>query len=308
VVTGFRVTFGIVGALAAAGATLPLVRALGGSSQPIGFRAVGVVYGVVIAVVSLISFVAVRERVTHKEEGRTTMRETVSVITQNSPFLLLTLGTFMHMVGMNTMAVVVNYYFKYNLNAESIIPIAFLCLFVTAILSMPLFVFISKKRSKKFAYNLGMGIVIVALFFIFLFGERSVMIGGRELPLTMILLVVAGVGLSTNWLSPWSMVPDTVEYSEWKTGLRREGILYGAFYFVFMIGTALAGFLVGNVLSLTGYVANIAQTEGALLGIRIVMTLVPMGFLAAGIFFISLFPIDAAIHKKMVADIASKRA
>jgi GPH family glycoside/pentoside/hexuronide:cation symporter len=303
VVTGFRVTFGIVGTLTAAGATLPLVGLFGNGTQLIGFRVTGILYGVVITLVSLISFATVKERVARQREERTTLRENITVIVQNRPFLLLTLGTLMHMIGMSVMAVVVNYYFKYNLHAESIIPIAFLSLFVTAALSLPLFVFISKKRSKKFTYNLGMGIVVANLLLIFLFGERIITVGGKEIPLVMIFFVITGIGLSTNWLSPWSMIPDTVEYSQWKTGLRREGILYGTFYFVFMIGTAFAAFLVGNILALTGYVPNIQQTPVTLLGIRCILTLVPMVFLTAGIFFISLFPIDAAMHKRMIADI-----
>jgi hypothetical protein len=37
------------------------------------------------------------------------------------------------------------------------------------------------------------------------------------------------------YLSPWAMVPDTVEYAEWKTGRRREGMLYGFFFFSFKL-------------------------------------------------------------------------
>ncbi len=177
---------------------------------------------------------------------------------------------------------------------------AFLCLFVTAAASIPLFVFVSKKTSKKFAYNLGMGIVVTALGLIFLFGEKGPAI-------TIGLFVLAGVGLSTNWLSPWAMIPDTVEYSEWKTGLRREGILYGIFYFVFKFGTAVAGFLVGYVLSLTGYVANVEQSAGALFGIRAVFTLLPMVFLAGGITLIGLYPIDAGTHRRITGEIDARR-
>jgi len=300
VVTGIRVVFGIVGALAAAGATLPLVSLLGGGNQSAGFGRTSILYGAIVAVVTLISFATVRERVFHRDPEKAGLRENLRVVGQNRPFMILTAGLFMHMIGMNIMAVVVNYFFKYNLRAEKLIPVAFLCLFVTAAASIPLFVFVSKKTSKKFAYNLGMGIVVTALGLIFLFGEKGPAI-------TIGLFVLAGVGLSTNWLSPWAMIPDTVEYSEWKTGLRREGILYGIFYFVFKFGTAVAGFLVGYVLSLTGYVANVEQSAGALFGIRAVFTLLPMVFLAGGITLIGLYPIDAGTHRRITGEIDARR-
>jgi len=263
---------------------------------------------VVIVVVTVISFITVREKTKEIRIEKASFSENVKVVLRNRPFLILTSGTLMHLIAMNIMAIVVNYYFKYNLNAEPLIPIAFLSLFITAALSLPIFVKLSKKRSKKFAYNVGMGIVAVVMMLIFFFGHEKVQIGGVGIPLIFVFLVLAGVGLSTNWLSPWSMIPDTVEYSEWKTGLRREGILYGLFYFVFKAGTALAGFLVGSILAFTGYVANIEQTERALFGIRSVMTVVPTVLLILGIIIISFYPIDAAAHKKMLDDIAEKKA
>lgn len=303
VLTGYRVFLGIAGSLTAAGATLPLVGAFGGTDKIIGFRGLGILYGIIIGLSTLICFFSVRERHTQAHTEKTSLRESIRLITSNRPFIFLTLGTFMHMIAMNIMAVDVNYFFKYNLKAESLIPIAFLCLFITAGLSLPLFVFISKKTSKKFTYNLGMGIVAAVLVIIFFYGERSVSFGDITMPLTVPMLIAAGVGLSTNWLSPWSMIPDTVEYSEWKTGVRREGILYGVFYFVFMIATALAGFLTGQILSYTGYTANVEQSENTLLGIRIVLTLLPMVFLILGIVFISFFSIDASLHRSMVDEI-----
>jgi glycoside/pentoside/hexuronide:cation symporter, GPH family len=266
----------------------------------LGFSMTGVLYGVIVAAVSLVSFATVKERVYHKDPEKAGIKENLRVMGRNRPFMILTAGLFMHMIGMNIMAVVVNYFFKYNLKAEKLIPVAFLCLFVTAAASIPLFVIISKKTSKKFAYNLGMGIVVAVLGLIFLFGEKGPGV-------TIGLFVLAGVGLSTNWLSPWSMIPDTVEYSEWKTGLRREGILYGTFYFVFQAGTAVAGFLVGRALAFTGYVANVEQTAGALLGIRAAFTLLPMVFLAAGILLIGMYSIDAATHWRITAEIEARR-
>jgi GPH family glycoside/pentoside/hexuronide:cation symporter len=151
-----------------------------------------------------------------------------------------------------------------------------------------------------------MGIVAGMVVLIYFLGDRSLQIGDRTIPMIIPILIGTGVGLSTNWLSPWSMIPDTVEYAEWKTGVRREGILYGIFYFVFKLGSALAGFLVGSSLGAFGYVANAEQGERALRGIMTVLTVVPFWFLIAGIVCISFFPITSAVHRKMVGEIESR--
>jgi GPH family glycoside/pentoside/hexuronide:cation symporter len=303
-VTGYRMVFAVIGTLVAAGATKPLVslfsNALGGT-EAVGYRAVGFVYGAVIAVVTLITFVSVRERVAYTETDVSTTKATFSVIAGNKPFLILSAATICHITGVSTMAIVINYYFKYNLNAEDMIPAAFLCLFVTAIAFIPIFVAISKRISKKFAYNLGMGTMAASSVALFFFG-------GRGIPVTLAIFTVAGIGMATNYLSPWAMIPDTVEYSQWKTGLRREGIIYGFYFFTFKFSSALAGFLAGNVLAFTGYVANRPQTEAALLGIRTVLTLIPAVFIIVGIILIALFPITAEFHERMLADIRKREA
>jgi glycoside/pentoside/hexuronide:cation symporter, GPH family len=299
VVTGYRMTFAIVGALVAAGATLPVVGILGGGDQVLGFRHMSMAYAVLIMVVLLVTFFTVKERVSHPKEEVLSLVKSLKLIAGNRPFLILAAGTICHLTAVLTTAAVVNYYFKYNLKNEAMIPVAFLCLFVTAIGFMPLFVKLSTKKSKKYAYNLGIGSFALVLILLFFFGERNIY-------LTLFLFFLGAAGMATNWLSAWSMVPDTVEYSEWKTGYRREGIIYGAFFFCQKFPAALAAFIVGIVLKHVGYVANIEQTQASLMGIRLLLTLIPVGFIILGIVFISLFPIDAATHRTMLADIGKR--
>lgn len=66
----------------------------------------------------------------------------------------------------------------------------------------------------------------------------------------------------------WALVPDTVDYGEWKTGIRAEGSVYTGYTFSRKISAALAGFLPGIMLTQIGYVPNIAQNDATLLGLR----------------------------------------
>ncbi len=66
----------------------------------------------------------------------------------------------------------------------------------------------------------------------------------------------------------WALVPDTVDYGEWKTGIRAEGSVYTGYTFFRKISAALAGFLPGIMLTQIGYIPNIAQSDATLQGLR----------------------------------------
>ncbi|MBN1880799.1 MAG: MFS transporter [Deltaproteobacteria bacterium] len=299
VLTGYRMSFAIFGALIAAGATLPLVGLFGGEDKLIGFRMTGILYGAVVAAVILITFASVKERGGQETTEHMTVKESLKVIGGNKPLIILFFGTSINLTAVLTTAAVVNYYFKYNLNNESMIPVAFLCLFVTAILFMPFSVYLTKKIGKKITYNLGMLSFAGVLVLLFFFGEINVY-------LTLFLFFLGAFGMATNWLCPWAMVPDTVEYSEWKQGLRREGVIYGAFFFGQKYPAALAMFISGIVLNFVGYIPNIEQTDQSLMGIRVLLTLIPAALLVIGSIFIALFPINADMHRDMIRDIENR--
>lgn len=75
----------------------------------------------------------------------------------------------------------------------------------------------------------------------------------------------------------WALVPDTVDYGEWKTGIRAEGSVYTGYTFFRKISAALAGFLPGIMLTQIGYVPNVAQSDTTLLGLRQLIFLWPCG-------------------------------
>lgn len=88
----------------------------------------------------------------------------------------------------------------------------------------------------------------------------------------------------------WALVPDTVDYGEWKTGIRAEGSVYTGYTFSRKISAALAGFLPGIMLTQIGYIPNVIQTESVLEGLRRLIFIYPcvLAILAAitmGLFY-----------------------
>jgi Na+/melibiose symporter-like transporter len=60
-------------------------------------------------------------------------------------------------------------------------------------------------------------------------------------------------------------------------------------------------------LDLSGYVANVSQSEGSLAGIRILTSLAPAAFLVLGIIFLFFYPINEKLHAQMVTEIEHRK-
>jgi glycoside/pentoside/hexuronide:cation symporter, GPH family len=296
--TGIRMACAILGTLVTAGAAKPIIAMF--PNEVIGFRMIGAIFGGICAIVLLTTFASVRERVQPPSEEHKSFKEDLKMVSKNRPFIILTVSTILQMVAISLLAIMINYYFKYNLGAEKDIPVAFMCLFITAFLCMPFWVFMTKKIAKKSVLAIGTSLIAFVTLALFI-------LNNPEMNLILGLFVLAGVGMSTVYLCPWAMIPDTVEYSQWKTGLRREGILYGFFNFAFKFSSAFAGFAAGLGLEFYRYAPNIKQEAYTLDGIRLLMSIVPCVFIIAGIMIILFYPIDEPLHKKMVEDIKSGR-
>jgi len=83
--SGFRMSFALIGTLFAAGATKALVGLF--PNETAGFRTVSMIYAVVIVIVLLVTFFSTREEVLPRQE-KTTFREVFKVIFSNRPFLI----------------------------------------------------------------------------------------------------------------------------------------------------------------------------------------------------------------------------
>ncbi|MGI6616039.1 MAG: MFS transporter [Dethiobacteria bacterium] len=298
-ITGFRMSFAILGTLVVAGATLILVGLY--ETQLEGFRFIGALYGLAAAVFTIIAFLSTREKTGALKKDAASFREELSFVFKNTPFLILTLATLLQYIALGMTAAMVTFFFKYPLAMEEFTPVGFALLFVTAVLFMPFWVYMSNRLGKRPVFIAGMvifGGALLLLYFTYGLGIYAI----------ISLLLIAGAGLSTIYLSPWSMIPDTVEYSQWKFGARREGTIYGFFYFTHKVAAALAGFICGQGLSLAGYVPDAFQTPLANQGITILMTLFPAGVIVLGIIAISFYPITGEMHSGMVAEIAKRES
>lgn len=93
-----------------------------------------------------------------------------------------------------------------------------------------------------------------------------------------------GFGQGFTWTTLFAMIPDTVEYGEYRDGERHEGYIYAGASFGTKVGAGLGPVLMGFVLDFGGYVPNaVEQTATASTAILWTSTVLPIAILALGI-------------------------
>jgi Na+/melibiose symporter-like transporter len=104
------------------------------------------------------------------------------------------------------------------------------------------------------------------------------------------------------------MIADVADHSEWLTGRRATGFMFAGILFALKAGLSLGGALSAWIVNLYGYVPNVAQSETALLGIRLGASLYPALMLAAGIVCLVVYPIGKALNQRIQDELAARRA
>ena len=156
------------------------------------------------------------------------------------------------------------YYVKYVMGLpETSMGIVFPILIVTAIIFIPIWVKIGVKIGKIKAYSIGLVILSIMLFSLF-FTKST------QLNLFYIQIFLLGIGFSSFQLFPFSMLPDTIEYDELQSGMRREGIFSGIWSSAQKTAYSVGPSIVGFTLSLAGFANASVQPESVEIGVRIV--------------------------------------
>ncbi len=176
----------------------------------------------------------------------------------------------------------------------------------TSFLMLPVWSQISARLGKRAAFGWGVSTLIVALLGLLVLqpGQTTGLIG---------LGILAGIGVSTVYLIPWSMIPDVIEIDELATGQRREGIFYSAMIFVQKLGLAGGLSLVGRILAWSGFQATVpglpapVQPDSALLAIRLAISVAPAVVLLISLGLTYLYPITRAKHAEIVQQLAQQR-
>ena len=299
---GYRMAFSIAGTLGA----IILATVLGWyiSDQRTLYALLGFILGLIAIIPPLIVFKLTENLPSDEQLDPLPIKTALTETLKNHPFRLV-MGLYLFSwTAASILAAVIVYYANYYLLVPEQSNYFVLLVMGAAILFIPIVVWLAKKLDKRRAFIIGSVIWIVVLSVIFFLRPE-------QLTATYVLALLAGYGVSTAYVIPWAMVPDVIEHDELKTGQRREGSYYSFASFFQKLATGLAIWLMGMVLSMTGYITPVDsvlpdQPAQAVQAIRIFTTFVPSLLLVGAIICAWFYPISREKHLKIQEELSER--
>ena len=285
----FRNLLATAGTLTINTFTLPLVEFFGDNTA--AWTKTFMVFGVVAIIAFMINFLGTKERVVSVSDMQNGEHKDVPFIAGvkalfvNKYWILMTLmlALFFLMYAINGGSTV--YYAKDILGDKDLVATINGIFNVVQILGMFFIAMLVKKYGKRNIFALGLVLDIVGILFLHYLHSEMWMI--------VVSSLIRGIGNACGGATMWAMVSDTIDYGEWKTGYRTEGLVNSACSFGWKIGNGLGSALLGLILEIGGYVGTAAvQSAEALEAIEFSFIWVPVMVYVSGLVIMYFFKLD----------------
>ena len=296
-ITSFRMIFASIGALLAGGLAMPLVEAGGGGAAGLSIHGRHFRPGYHCHLLHLLFRHGKGASLPPKKE-MPSLKEQIRIAARNYPFVMLMSSYFLQALAIGVMMAGFIYYVKYAMDLpETAMNIAFPIFLVTGILFIPVWLAVGKRLGKIKSYRIGLAIFTVMMGSLF-FTSPSL------LWLFYVQIFLAGIGFSSFQLFPFSMLPDTVEYDQMQSGLRREGVFSGMWSAGQKIAYSVGPPIVGFALALSGFVADGTQPETVNTGVRVIFCLFPAAMVLLSFLPFSKYTLTEEEFEKVKAKIS----
>ncbi|MBQ8227634.1 MAG: MFS transporter [Clostridia bacterium] len=247
-----------------------------------GFFIGAVIFAVLGASLSSLAFFNTKERVENAEKEKFTLKETVSLIVHNKVLMIVVfsaiLGSTMVMANVSA-----SYIYNYLIDDSGIIPQNILLTVMTVAIGagmIPPMIFLPALRKKFdlktiYIFSSLFGIVSHVALWFFGYSNIYVLLG---------CFVFMGIPLGVYNVITYALIADSVDYIEWKTGKRCEGMCFAFQTFISQVSGGIATFATSVVLTVTEFKQPIndivqQQSEFTKQGLFFMITLLPaIGF------------------------------
>lgn len=240
----WRIIFAYAAGMGVSSLMLPAANRLGGGQT--AWIITSLVYGLISAGSLVVAFFCVRENhsVPLQKENRVSLLKGVSLLLKNKYWILvLAVNVLVQMIyAMNVASI---YYAKYILGDENLVGLMGLVSLGFIILGIALSGLSVRRLGKRNLVLIGTAVSVL--------GCVLRAINPYHLVLNLIAIGITNLGSVSVLAMAGAMVADTIEYGEWKTGVRSVGLASSAHSFAGKLGAALFAGVAGGLLGLSGY-------------------------------------------------------
>lgn len=241
-----------------------------------GFSMTLAFFGIIAIILFIVAFKNLRE--VNVEKLKTIpIKDSVKAIKGNWSWILIVTANLIFWIAITIRQSTVVYYCQYYLGDKDLTAVIN-GVTVAQVIGMVCIPFLVKVFNKY--GTMIFGFILVA------FGHIAIFFCGSNIQILIALWVIACIGQGIACSMPFAMLSDTVDYGEWKTGIRASGFLTAiGSAFCIKAGSGIGGFIPAIVMEFFGYVPNAVQSAQAVFGIQLVFT-----WLLAVIFLCGILP------------------
>lgn len=255
---------------------LKMIDTLGKGSEARGYASTSIVVAAIFVATILVTVIFARDRSSvdagsGQKAQRTSLKDAIHVITASDQLKVYIGVVLAYNLVVQLAGGMALYYFKYVTQNEKLFPYFTTAASVAEMGALFLFPILSRFLSKKAVFAVASFTPAVGLI--------GLLVAGALAPQNIPLIVVCGLfykfGSGLTLGATTVMLADVIDYGEVKLGTRNESIVASFQTLLVKTTSAVAGWLIGVGLTISGFVENVPQTPETILGMRILMGVVP---------------------------------
>ncbi|MCZ6635226.1 MAG: MFS transporter, partial [bacterium] len=251
---------------------------------------------VVFSLILMVPAIWIRERSEYQRRRPSKPFQAIKDVYQNHHARLLLFVFFIEHHGFAVMGIISPYMALYVLKRPDLIGLLPTLFVLPSILSVPLWVWFSRRFGKRNTWLFSMVAIACA------YGPMIFVQEGSEV-LLGVLLVLAGLAAGCGGPIGQSLLVDIMDYDQYTTGERKEGAYSAALGFVTKLANVLVALLVGVALQVAGFEPNVEQTDTVKLTIRTLQALLPFTMFTIGFILFRNFSLDEKTYMEIRAEL-----
>jgi GPH family glycoside/pentoside/hexuronide:cation symporter len=264
----YRFVFAFLGQFIVTGTALSLALYFGNGDTAKGYQYTLMLFGLISFVLFMITFKTTKERVQPPPEQKQNLKKDLVNLFNNRPWVILFFVGIISFVMFAMQNLSIAYYFKYYIGQEENVQLFNVIGTVALIAGIPLSKPLSERFGKRNVYIASS--LLSGIFFISLYIP-----GSKSTLMIYSLNILAKFTYAPAVPLLWTMLADAADYSEWKNGRRATGLVFSAATFAQKAGWGIGGALAGWLLALFEFIPNVEQSDTALSGIKLMISVFP---------------------------------
>lgn len=292
--------------------TMVIVPVLSGTAALTGYWLGFKYWALIIAVVFVISEVVFVLNVPEKKPAdmkSVGIGEMFKSLFRNDQAMTVVVAVILVYLSLDIVGNLILYFFQFDLGNTDVYSVFTAGCFLAQVIFMLLIPAFRKKIEKLKLFSIGVLVQILGFAVLLVFAFTGIYKGAWYILMVPGIMVYAGYGVLNVMLTVF--LSDSVDYGEYKNGTREESVIFSMQTFVVKAASGVAVFLTGVGLDIIGLVGNTddeataaVQSASTLMGLRLLMTILPMlGLIIAIFLFKGKFKLTDAcqqeIHDKL---------